>query len=240
MYHLPKPHLPPPQRYSCFDKFQVDRATGKTQVRSYGYLGRILSFNNSDWPTLYANLKKAQQKWGMLSRLLARDGASPRARGMFYKAVCQAVLLYGCETWTVTKSMLRVLEGFHHKCARRISGLMARQTATGWYYPPLATAMAGQASTPSKSTFDAVSPPSPSTLLLDPSTPGAMQAHGSQGRHPGCFGTGNKTTIMLWQISKPDTRTRLLGVEQVLRLWRLTMMTQGIWLLTIMMRTMQK
>jgi hypothetical protein len=61
---------------------------------------------------------------------------------MFYKAVCQAVLLYGCETWTVTKSMLRVLEGFHHKCARRISGLMARQTATGWYYPPLATAMA--------------------------------------------------------------------------------------------------
>jgi hypothetical protein len=68
--------------------------------------------------------------------------ASPRARGKFYKAVCQAVLLYGCETWTVTKSMLRVLEGFHHKCAHRISGLMARQTAAGWYYPPLATAMA--------------------------------------------------------------------------------------------------
>jgi hypothetical protein len=61
---------------------------------------------------------------------------------MFYKAICQAFLLYGCETWTVTKSMLRVLEGFDHKCARRISGLMARQTATGLYYLPLATAMA--------------------------------------------------------------------------------------------------
>jgi hypothetical protein len=78
----------------------------------------------NDWPALYANLKKAQQHWGMLSLILVLDGASPRARGLFYKAVVQAVLLYGCETWVVTNAMLRVLEGFHHEVAQRISGLM--------------------------------------------------------------------------------------------------------------------
>jgi hypothetical protein len=60
---------------------------------------------------------------------------------MFYKAVVQAVLLYGCETWVVTPAMMRVLEGFHHKVARRISGKMARLTGTGWYYPPIAEAL---------------------------------------------------------------------------------------------------
>jgi hypothetical protein len=78
----------------------------------------------------------------------------------------------------------------------------------------------------------------PSTLLLDPSTPGARQAHGSQGRRLGCFGTGNNTMIMLWQISRPDTRTRLLGVEQVLELWSLTTMPQGRWPWMMTMRTM--
>jgi hypothetical protein len=112
------------------------------KVTSFCYLGRILSFNNSDWPALYAQLKKAQQRWGMISRLLIREGASHKARGHFYVAIVQAVLLYGCKAWTVTPRMLRVLEGFHHKVARRISGKMARQTANGtWYYPPLRTAL---------------------------------------------------------------------------------------------------
>jgi hypothetical protein len=111
------------------------------KVSYFRYLGRILSFNNSDWPALYHNLKKAQQRWGMVTRLLARDGASARARGHFYVAIVQAVLLYGCETWTVTPAMLKVLEGFHHKVARKISGKMARRTATGWVYPPLFEAL---------------------------------------------------------------------------------------------------
>ena len=50
----------------------------------------------------------------MLSRLLERNGVPPKARGMFYQAVVQSVLLYGCETWTINDQMMKALEGFHH------------------------------------------------------------------------------------------------------------------------------
>ena len=112
------------------------------KVDVFRYLGRLLSYNNSDWPTLYYNLKKAQQRWAMVARILVRDGASRRAMGMFYKGIVQAILLYGCETWTLTNPMIKVLEGFHHKVARRIAGMMPTRLPSGdWYYPPLADAL---------------------------------------------------------------------------------------------------
>ena len=41
---------------------------------------------------------------------------------MFYKAIVQAVLLFGSETWTLTGPMLRYLEYFHHRVARHLTG----------------------------------------------------------------------------------------------------------------------
>ena len=112
------------------------------KVGTFVYLGRPIAYNNSDWPAIHRNLKRAQQRWGMVSRVLERTGASPRVRGMFYKAVVQAVLLYGCESWVITDSMRKVLEGFHHRIARRISGLVAQRIGDNqWEYPPIADAL---------------------------------------------------------------------------------------------------
>jgi transaldolase len=106
-------------------------------VETFRYLGLLLASNNSDWPTLYYNLKKAQQCWGMISWVLVQDGASTRAMGVFYKAVVQAVLLYGCETWTITNPMIKALESFHHRVAHRIARMTPTQQPDGsWHYPP--------------------------------------------------------------------------------------------------------
>ena len=35
------------------------------------------------------------------------------------------VLLYGNEIWVVVRAMLKVLEGFHHRVARLITGMTA-------------------------------------------------------------------------------------------------------------------
>jgi len=35
----------------------------------------------------------------------------------FYKAVVQAVLLYGCESWVLTDKVWKVLESFHNRAA---------------------------------------------------------------------------------------------------------------------------
>ena len=108
----------------------------------YLYLGRQISYNNSDWVTLYRNLARAQKVWGMVVRVLQCEGASMRAKGLFYKAICQAVLLYSCETWTITDAMLAPLAGFHHHAARRLTGTVARRQPDGsWLYPPLGKAM---------------------------------------------------------------------------------------------------
>ena len=109
------------------------------RVSVFKYLGRVLSESDSDWPALYANLKKARKRWGMVSRVLRREGLRPRVAAMFYKAVVQSVLLFGSETWSITPQMLRALTGFHHRVARQLTGKVGRYLPREdrWVYPPV-------------------------------------------------------------------------------------------------------
>ena len=105
-------------------------------------LGRPLSSTDSDWPALFYNLRKARAKWARVSRMLAREGANPRISGMFYKAIVMSVLLFGSETWVISSSMLKTLEGFHHRVARQLTGRQPRRrNANTWVYPPIAEAL---------------------------------------------------------------------------------------------------
>ena len=108
-------------------------------VRTFKYLGRTIAANNSDWPALYTNLNKARRKWSTLARILTKTGLPPRMAGLFYKAIAQAVLLYGSESWVLSPAMLQPLEGFHHQVARRLTGRLPRKSANNqWIYPPVA------------------------------------------------------------------------------------------------------
>ena len=62
---------------------------------------------------------------------------------MFYKAVVQSILLYGCETWVISSQVLRVLEGFHHRVARSLSGKRPYYLPAEdqWVYPPIEEAL---------------------------------------------------------------------------------------------------
>ena len=78
----------------------------------------------------------------MIARLLANTGATVRAYGMMYKAVDQSVIMIISDIWVVTGEMLKVLEGFHHRADRRITGMTAaRGAGREWEYPPVATAL---------------------------------------------------------------------------------------------------
>ena len=57
---------------------------------------------------------------------------------MFYKATVQAVLLYGSETWSLSPSSMKCLEGFHIRAAWRMSGKRpVRKEDRSWRYPHL-------------------------------------------------------------------------------------------------------
>jgi hypothetical protein len=51
------------------------------------YLGILLSADDDDWPAVIRNMAKARQRWAYISRILRREGATPRNAAMFYKAV---------------------------------------------------------------------------------------------------------------------------------------------------------
>ena len=93
-------------------------------VDDFVYLGRVVTANDNDWPTVSRNLRKARKRWAQFGVLLRREGASPRVSGLFYKAAVMSQLLYSCETWVITKPIMTALEGFHNRVARRIAGSM--------------------------------------------------------------------------------------------------------------------
>ena len=108
------------------------------RVEEFKYLGRLLTMDDTDTQAIRSNLTKARKAWKMISRLLRSENMKPRVCGMFFKAVVQAVLLYGSETWVLTESVLRCLEGFYYRAACRMArkNRPQKNEQTGeWTYP---------------------------------------------------------------------------------------------------------
>ena len=87
-------------------------------VTSFKYLGRVLTEADNTWPAIVGNLSKAQKIWARLARILGWEGANPRVSGIFFKAVVQAVMLFGSETWMLTSRMGLSLGSLQHGFAR--------------------------------------------------------------------------------------------------------------------------
>ena len=111
-------------------------------VSEFRYLGRILTATDDDWPAVADNIRKSRVSWGRLARVLGREGADPKVSRRFYTAVTQQVLLFGAETWVVTRNMESALDAFQGRFSRRLTG---RQPCRGrygrWFYPSLVGAM---------------------------------------------------------------------------------------------------
>ena len=57
---------------------------------------------------------------------------------MLYRAVIQAVLLFGSETWILLEAMERKVEGTHTCFLRQIMGTRAQRLADGTWETPWA------------------------------------------------------------------------------------------------------
>ena len=70
----------------------------------------------------------------MVAKVLGKMGAPIKACAMMYKALVQAVLLYGSPIWVVKDAMVMVIEVFQHMIARQILGMIARKGDGMEYY----------------------------------------------------------------------------------------------------------
>ena len=46
---------------------------------------------------------------------------------LMYNSLILSILLYGCETWTLTERMERIMTAFEHKAYKRILGITYRE-----------------------------------------------------------------------------------------------------------------
>ena len=81
---------------------------------TFPYLGRTVTYSNSNWAALYKNLSKVRWRWGVVDKVVIKTGATVQVQGIHYKAIFHMVLIYGSKSWVVTASMLKLIEVFHH------------------------------------------------------------------------------------------------------------------------------
>ena len=111
-------------------------------VMDFRYLGRLFTATDNDWPEVAGNIKKARRSWGRLAQVLGRKGADHKVSRTFYIAVTQQVLLFGAETWVLTKNMESALDAFQGRVARKLTERQPYRGRDGvWFYPSLAWAM---------------------------------------------------------------------------------------------------
>ena len=107
------------------------------KVEVFKYLGRLLAQDDDDVQAIRNQIRRARGTWARLGQVLKGENTSPRVSASFYKAIIQSVLLYGSETWNVTKTALKQLEGFHIRAAYRMAIINKpkRGSNNTWTYP---------------------------------------------------------------------------------------------------------
>jgi hypothetical protein len=67
-------------------------------VKVFKYLGRLLAQDDNDAQAIRQQMRKARGVWARVGQVLRGENVTPRVAAKFYKAVVQAILLYGSET----------------------------------------------------------------------------------------------------------------------------------------------
>ena len=76
-----------------------------------------MTAGDENWPALAGNLQKSRKSWWRMSRILIREGLHPKVLGHLFKAVVQAVLLFGSEIRVLTPRMDQALSSFQKMVA---------------------------------------------------------------------------------------------------------------------------
>ena len=100
-------------------------------VSQFKYLGSMSATGASMQPEIANRLAKAG---GAFHKMIKLWGDKHLSRQLcVYKAVVQATLLYGCESWAMPQSVLASLDTFQMSCLRRICGISLRERKTNQY-----------------------------------------------------------------------------------------------------------
>lgn len=77
-------------------------------VTSFKYLGCHLKDTNRDDLMVCANITKSKLQWNCIAPVLRANSFPTRIKGLFYKAIIQAIILFCSESWNLPLSFSRI------------------------------------------------------------------------------------------------------------------------------------
>lgn len=92
------------------------------KVNSFQYLGVLLSDNNNEELEVINRLNSANRSLHACNRLLSSKLLSHNTKLRIYKTIIRPVLLYGSETWAMSKKIEKKIITFENKVLRKIYG----------------------------------------------------------------------------------------------------------------------
>ena len=93
----------------------------------FNYLGSILMDSCSSDADVDRRINRAQVSFGRIrQRVIQNHNLLTSTKVSVYRALCLSVLLYGCETLTLYRKHIKLLETFHMHCIKTILGLSWR------------------------------------------------------------------------------------------------------------------
>ena len=90
------------------------------EVDSFIYLGSAVDRQGGMDRDVTARIGKAIAVFVMLKNIWSSKEIKTRTKLSIFKSNVKSVLLYGCETWRTTKTMLQKIQTFFNTCLRRI------------------------------------------------------------------------------------------------------------------------
>jgi hypothetical protein len=100
------------------------------RVEEFKYLGTALTIRNSIHEEIKSRLKSGNACYHSVQNVLSCTLLSKNTKIRVYRTIILPVVLYGCETWSLTLREEQILRVFNNRVLRRIFG-PKRDEATG-------------------------------------------------------------------------------------------------------------
>jgi len=102
------------------------------RVEGFRYLGTTLTNHNSNQEEIKSILKSGNACYHSVQNLLSSNLLSKNLKIKIYRTIILPVILYGCETWSLTLREERRLIVFKDKVLGRIFGPMRNEVTGEW------------------------------------------------------------------------------------------------------------
>ena len=90
------------------------------EVENFTYLGSIMNDRGGTTADIKARTGKARVAFNSLKKVWKDRTISNKTKVRLFNSNVKSVLLYGCETWSLTQTLLKKLQSFVNTCLRRI------------------------------------------------------------------------------------------------------------------------